>query len=184
MIGMLKRIAGSKVDVLVPVVCLLASASALAGAYISQYGFGFQPCNLCYYQRVPYWSIIGISVVALLLREKRALLLFFIFTCVIAFAVEGGIAFFHVGVEQKWWEGLDTCGGGDIPMTMEALRAKIADAPLARCDDPAFLFLGLTMAAWNVVYSAGLLLFSVCGFFAVKSYKAENKTDVEETTTV
>lgn len=135
------------------------SAIALAGAYTSQYGFGFQPCNLCIYQRIPYAVLIGIAVIAVLLRKKEMLLLILLVLCDVALIAEAGIAFFHVGVEQKWWEGLDTCGGGEVALTMEQLRAQIANAPLARCDDPSFVFLGFTMAAWNVAYA--LLLWMV-----------------------
>ena len=153
-----------------PLILMLASVTALAGAYISQYVFGYQPCNLCLYQRVPYAVVIGLSLLALFLRSKPGLIWWIVGICVLALMVEVGIAAFHVGVEQKWWEGLDTCGGGDVPMTMEELRAMIANAPLARCDDPGFYFLGLTMAAWNVFYALSLAVLGIVGCIGIKRH--------------
>lgn len=76
------------------------------------------------------------------------------------FLVNAGIAFFHTGVEQHWWAGLETCsGGGSEPQTLEELRQQLFTAPAARCDTPAFVFMGLSMAGWNVLYCLGLSAF-------------------------
>ena len=50
------------------VLILVTSIFALAVAYISQYGFGFEPCVLCYYQRIPYFAVIVLSLLSLSIR--------------------------------------------------------------------------------------------------------------------
>jgi disulfide bond formation protein DsbB len=39
---------------------------------------------------------------------------------------------------------------------LDDLRAEIMAAPVVRCDEASWLFLGLSMAGWNVLYSGGL----------------------------
>jgi disulfide bond formation protein DsbB len=70
-----------------------------------------------------------------------------------------GIGAFHAGVEQGWWQGPTSCSGGDIgAMSADELLDSIMAAPLVRCDEIAWSFLGLSMAAWNAAISLGLAL--------------------------
>ena len=71
-----------------------------------------------------------------------------------------GIALYHVGIEQSWWQGPQSCtGGADIGvLSSEALLNKILNAPITRCDDIAWQFAGLSMAGWNMILSLLLCL--------------------------
>ena len=69
-----------------------------------------------------------------------------------------GIAIFHVGVEQGWWQGTAACTGASTAgMTTEELTQAIMNAPVTRCDEPAFVFLGISMAGYDAIYAALLL---------------------------
>jgi len=151
----------SNAELFLPLLLLLATGSAIVGALLSQYVWGFNPCNLCIFQRIPYYIIIALSILAIFLRKKPTSVIILICFCIIGFLAEIGIAGFHVGVEQKWWPGTESCGGGDVASSIEALRAQIMGAPISRCDDPSFYFLGITMAAWNLIYSLFLLIFTL-----------------------
>jgi len=71
--------------------------------------------------------------------------------------VGAGIAFYHAGVEQHWWEGPTTCTSQGIAgLSGEDLMAQIMDAPIVRCDEIPWSMFGLSMAAWNGVVSLGL----------------------------
>ena len=50
---------------LAPFGIFAVSATALANAYIAEYGFGLEPCILCLYQRVPY-AVAGVLGLAAL----------------------------------------------------------------------------------------------------------------------
>ena len=67
-----------------------------------------------------------------------------------------GLAGFHVGVEQQWWAGLAACGGGAPAETAAELRERLLNTLPARCDEAAWTFFGLSMAAWNGLLSLGL----------------------------
>lgn len=142
----------------IPLVPFLASALALGGAYVAEYGFGLRPCVLCLYQRIPYATAMALSLTALLIWRKRNVLLPLLALCGLAFSIGGFIAVYHVGVEQKLWRGTEHCGdSGAPPSSIEELREQILKAPVVRCDEPAFVFLGLSMAGWNLLYSLALM---------------------------
>ena len=47
-----------------------ASILILGTAYVFQYGFGYQPCELCYFQRYPYMIAIPVAAIAFLTRRR------------------------------------------------------------------------------------------------------------------
>jgi disulfide bond formation protein DsbB len=141
-----------------PLLVLAASLAILGAALASQYLGGLAPCELCLWQRWAYVATIGLGLAALLAGGRlRAGL---IGLAALAFLAGAGIAGFHVGVEQHWWAGLPGCSAGTGAQTLEALRAQVLAAPVVRCDEVAFSFLGLSMAGWNVVASLVLAVFS------------------------
>lgn len=130
----------------------------LGMAFLAQYGFGLAPCELCLWQRWPYAAAIVFALGALVLPKLRPALLAL---AGLSILVSGGIAVFHVGVEEKWWQGLASCGGAPTPNSIEALRAQLMAAPIVRCDEAAFRFLGISMAGWNVLWSLALGSFAL-----------------------
>ena len=131
------------------------SALALAGALVSQYAFGLAPCALCIWQRWPHVAAVLIGVLWLLALPRPWVA---VLGAVAALAT-AGVGGFHVGVEQLWWAGLDSCSGGPgiTALSVDTLLDPTADvAAPVRCDEIAFSFLGLSMAGWNMVVSLGL----------------------------
>ncbi len=129
------------------------SAALLAGALAFQYIGGLFPCPLCIWQRWPHLAAVGIGVLALLL-PGRVLPLLGALTAL----TTAGIALFHTGVEQGWWEGLASCTGGSLAglSAEQLLNPSVAIAAPVRCDQVAWDFAGLSMASWNGILSLGL----------------------------
>ncbi len=146
-------------------VMLLSSVLILITVYIFQYGFGYQPCDLCYYQRYPYFLVIGLMALALLADKKLdtglAQVSFLLLgVAVLAMFVDAGIALYHVGVEQQWWQGPTACSSGAVGEgSVEDLLKQVADSRVVRCDEPAWTLLGISMAGYNIAYALGLGLF-------------------------
>ncbi len=136
-------------------IAMLGSAALLAGAFGFQYIGGLAPCQLCLWQRWPHAAAMLIGVLALVLGW-RALALF----GGLAALTSAGIGMFHVGVEQKWWEGLASCTAGSIKglSTADLLNPNIVVAAPVRCDEIAWQLLGVSMAGWNVILSLGLVV--------------------------
>lgn len=133
----------------------LGSAALLAGAFGFQYIGGLAPCQLCLWQRWPHAAAIVIGGLALALGTRLLPAL-----GALSVLTAAGIGAFHVGVEQKWWEGLASCTAGSIKgiSTADLLNPDIIVAPPVRCDAIAWQLAGISMAGWNVILSVVLAL--------------------------
>lgn len=135
------------------VVAAGGSAALLAGAFFFQM-LGYAPCKLCLWQRWPHGAAIVIGALAVT-TGLRALPI----AGAAAAALTGALGVYHAGVELRWWTGPDTCtSSGDLGGSTEALLDQILAAPLVRCDEIAWVFAGLSMAAWNAILSFALML--------------------------
>jgi len=155
----------------VPLGVMAASVVALGSAYVAEYGFGLKPCVLCLYQRVPY-GLAGVLALAALSFPRGATRANLVAGCAFLFLIGGGIAFYHVGVEQHWWASAAGCGG-TLPLDMSAsdLRAALMEPPDPACDAPSWTFLGLSMATWNVPVSLALAGLAWHGFTRMRGRK-------------
>lgn len=131
------------------------SAGLLAGALAFQYLGGLAPCALCIWQRWPHLAAVLIGLVALKAGGRVLPVL-----GALAALTSAAIGVFHVGVEQKWWEGLATCSAGSIEGISAAdLLNPAADvAAVVRCDAIAWSLMGISMAGWNVMASVVLAI--------------------------
>ena len=146
-----------------------ASVTALGSALTSQYVGGLAPCVLCLYQRAAYAAVIMISGAGLGLAFSPAPKIEWvrglIALCGLALLIGAGIAAFHVGVEQHWWAGTESCGAGaGTAKTVEELRAQLMAAPITRCDEVAWSLFGISMAGYNVIASLALAGFAFAGW--------------------
>ena len=136
----------------------LLAAAAPAFAWSTEGLFGLAPCELCLWQRWPYWVAAGLALAAVFIKPARRLLGGL---AVLAILGSAAVAALHVGVEQGWWPSpLPGCrapvvaGGGSQDAMLQALPAK----PNKPCDAPTYLIPGLplSMAAMNLLYALGL----------------------------
>jgi len=70
-----------------------------------------------------------------------------------AVAISGAIGVYHAGVEAKIFEGITTCTALPRGASTADLLKQITHAPLVRCDQVQFEFLGISMAGWNAILS-------------------------------
>jgi len=139
---------------------IFASIFALISAYVSQYYFGFEPCKLCLYQRKPFFIIIFLCLVVFLFFKQEKYKKVAIFLSLFLLLINASIAVYHVGVEKKIFKISEGCAS-TIPQNVESieqLKNLLASAPIARCDEPKFFFLSLSMAAWNIIYCTFLII--------------------------
>lgn len=126
----------------VPVVLIMA-------VYVAQFGFGLAPCDMCWWQRYPHFAAIAFALVGLATRGTRlgnAL----VTLAALSIGISGAIGAFHAGVEYGWWQGPTACSStslGNDPL------ASIMNAPLIRCDTPAWTLFGISLAGFNFLVS-------------------------------
>src|SRR5205809_1000978 len=137
------------------IIVLLLPLALLAGAFGSQYLGGLYPCEMCWWQR--YAHMIALVPAALAFtapaESQRSRMLALL--AALAIAVSGAIGVYHAGVEAKIFQGFTTCTSNASGATTAELLKQISHAPLIRCDQVQFRFLGISMAAWNAILSLG-----------------------------
>lgn len=122
---------------------------ALLGAvYVAQYGFGLEPCEMCWWQRYALFAALPFALLGGLRPSARVLTAL----ALLAILVGGLIGAYHAGVEYGWWKGLTACTSGVSFGSGSALDA-IANAPMIPCDVVQFKFLGISFAGWNFLVS-------------------------------
>ena len=127
---------------------LAVPALLLGGAYISQYGFGLYPCEMCWWQRWPHFAAIGLALLSFFAPPKRL----WIALAAVAILISGVIGGFHAGVEYGWWEGVTNCAAIPSAGGGSALE-QIMNQPLVRCDAPAWTLFGISLAGYNFLIS-------------------------------
>jgi disulfide bond formation protein DsbB len=136
-------------------IAFLLPVALLGGALGSQYLGGLHPCELCWWQRYPH----GVAIVVALLSftgpagSPRSRLL--VLLAALAIAVSGAIGVYHAGVEAKIFQGFTQCTALPKAASTAELLKEITHAPLIRCDEVQFRFLGISMAGWNAILSLG-----------------------------
>jgi disulfide bond formation protein DsbB len=140
-------------------IALLLPAALLIGAFGSQYLGHLYPCKMCWWQRYAHMVAFAIALIAFTgaARAPRARL-FTLLAC-LAIATSGVIGVYHAGVEAGVFAGFSTCDTLPKASSTAELLKQITQAPLIRCDQVQFSFLGISMAGWNAILSlAGAVL--------------------------
>lgn len=136
------------------IILFSAGTLPLAGALLSQYGFGYAPCTLCVWQRVPYVLAVLLAICAMWRPQHHRNITALIALCC---AASGTIGAFHAGVEQGWWAFESACTSGlGVSTSLEDLRSAIASAPLVACNQAMLNIGGISMAAGNALYGIAL----------------------------
>jgi len=126
---------------------------------------GYEPCELCLRQRWAYYLGIPVALLAALLAHARPGLSATLIGAVgVGFVLNAGLGVHHAGVEWGWWAGPSGCSGGvNVSSDAGALLESLRGAEVVRCDEPAFRFLGLSFAGWNVVTSLAIACLAAFG---------------------
>lgn len=139
---------------------LAVPALLLGGAYVSQYGFGLYPCEMCWWQRWPHFAALALALLSFAVAPAR------LWTALAggAILVSGAIGLFHAGVEYGWWPGITSCAAIVSAEGGSALES-IMNTPLVRCDEAAWDLFGISLAGFNFLIStaAALAIFRLLG---------------------
>ena len=134
-------------------IALLLPMALLGGALGSQYLGGLHPCEMCYWQRWPHGAAIVLAALAFTAPADSARSRNLTLLASLAIAISGAIGVYHAGVEAKIFEGFTTSTANATGATTADLLKQITHAPLVRCDQVQFRFLGISMAGWNAILS-------------------------------
>jgi len=134
-------------------IALVLPVALLGGALGSQYIGGLHPCEMCYWQRWPHAAAILFALLAFTSPAETVRSRNFTLAAALAIAISGIIGVYHAGVEARVFEGFTTCTAVAHGGTTADILKQITQAPLVRCDQVQFRFLGISMAGWNAILS-------------------------------
>lgn len=137
--------------------------SGLSIAYFSQHVLGIEPCAMCFTQRHIYLISIAATALTGLFGQSLRLIkwISLIVLC-------GNLSYssYHVGVEQKWWKGPDSCTstGQKLDLSqstdvdpIERLKKHLQTQKVVLCDEISWRILGVPATILNTIF-----LFILC----------------------
>ena len=143
-------------------------SSILISAYFIQYVLNVPPCQLCYYQRYPYYFATIVIILAFFkkinLKQVFILLLFTSF-------VSASLSFYHIGIEQSFFDELGSCTSDTKSNNTENLLKELQKQPVISCKNISFQIFGLSLATINFILSIILVL--LYGIFL--KYEKQNR---------
>lgn len=137
------------------VILVIAGATILSALFM-EYVLGMQPCLLCLYQRWPYYMGLPIATLVVAMGAGTGIARSGLALLGLVFVVSAGLGAYHALVEWKFFLGPAGCGGAAAPAagSMEDFMRQLQNVRVVSCTEPAWVFLGLSMAGWNAVVSA------------------------------
>jgi len=139
-----------KIDTYLKIIFLISLISIIS-AYFIEYVLGYQPCNLCLIERIPY----GLSLILIILnyffnQNKQ----FVILLLILVFAFSLLVSFYHFGIEQGFFEESTVCGIKDANnvISKEELLKQLQLKTIS-CKDVTFRIFGLSLTTFNIVIS-------------------------------
>ena len=139
-------------------ILLILSVLTLTTAFIIEYIFGYQPCNLCLIERIPY----GLSIIILLLNflfKKDQI--FYSVLLILIFLFSTLISIYHLGIEQGFIDESSVCASKGLDLTTKKdILNSLQDLNLS-CKDVAFKILGLSLTTYNIFISLFMLILSI-----------------------
>ena len=129
----------------------IISIVALTSAFFIEYALGYQPCNLCIYERIPYLMaiiIIALNYKFIDLEKYFILLLFFIFLAATI------LSLYHLGIEQGFIKESLVCDlkkGSDL-LSKDDILKQLQEKNI-NCKDVTFKIMGLSLTSYNILIS-------------------------------
>jgi disulfide bond formation protein DsbB len=148
----------------------LLGLAAILGAWGSELFGGLVPCELCLEQRLAYyWGLPVLALVLLLWhRLPRAVRLGGLVVAAAIFAWGTYLGAYHAGVEWGFWPGPTACTGAGGELSFSDLSNLNAAPRVVPCDQVQFRFLGLSLAGYNALVSAAIVVALLLGAVLVR----------------
>ena len=145
------------------------SLISLISAYFIEYILGYQPCNLCLIERIPYGLGIFLIFINFIFDKNQN---FIIILLILIFAFSFIISFYHLGIEQGFFEESAVCtikSANDILSKEELL--KQLQVKTTSCKDVTLKILGFSLTTINMIISLFLIILLTIIFINYEKYK-------------
>ena len=132
-------------------IIFFVSLISISFAYFIEYILGHQPCNLCVYERIPYFLAILIVIINYKFNKLEKYL---ILSLAIIFLIATILSLYHLGIEQGFIEESLLCDlekGANIVDKDEILK-QLQQKSIS-CKDVTFKIFGLSLTSYNILIS-------------------------------
>ncbi len=165
MVGLFTRFLAALTPLRAALLLLAAAFATIAGAWVFEWA-GYLPCELCLKQRWAYYAGVPLAAITAILAGSGARGAAAACFALLALVFAGSAIFgaYHSGVEWGFWEGPKDCTGtlARAPSMNDFLQ-QLNTVKVVRCDAVAIRIIGLSLAGWNAVISAGLVALASLG---------------------
>ncbi len=156
------------------VLMLLACAGLLGFGYYLQYVTGLEPCPLCILQRLAFFALLAVSLVAAIHSPGKLGIRVYAGLGLLATTIGGALAGRQIWLQHLPAEQVPECGPGleymlDVFPVFEALRMILTGS--GECAEIDWTFLGLSIAQWSIGWF--VLLGIVCLYLLVAAGRFE-----------
>jgi disulfide bond formation protein DsbB len=144
----------------------LVGAATIAGAWFFELAIRLKPCPLCLEQREPYYIAIPLALIvafAAWRKAPRAIVIAGLLALAALMLWGAYLGVFHAGIEWGWWAGPQECSGAAPLGPATDFLKRLETINVTRCDEAAWRFLGLSLAGYNALISAGLAAVAMLG---------------------
>jgi disulfide bond formation protein DsbB len=142
------------------------AAVSLLIVHLMQNIWHIMPCELCLWQRYPYYIILSGAVLVPLRYGVLALKIQFG-----SFLVGAGLALYHTGLERNWWLG-GSCTTQKLAQNAspQDILLQLQASPLVKCDQISWHLWGLSLTNYNLLLC--LVGAGVLGYFLLRFLKS------------
>ena len=139
-------------------ILFILSITILTTAYVIQYIFGYQPCNLCIIERIPY----ALAIIILILNYKfKKDQVFYSVLLLLVFSFSFLISLYHLGIEQGFVDESNICRSNSVDLITKEEILKFLQKIKVSCKDVAFKIFDLSLTTYNIIISILMFLISV-----------------------
>ena len=134
----------------------VVSLISIISAYFIEYVLGYQPCNLCLIERIPYGlSLILITSNFIFKKMEK----FFIILLTLIFIFSFLISIYHFGIEQGFFQESSVCGLRNATeiLSKEELLKQLNERTIS-CKDVTFRIFGLSLTSINIFISLMIII--------------------------
>ena len=133
------------------ILTFVISLFALISAYFIEYILGYQPCNLCLIERIPY---MGALIIIIINYKFNHLEKYLILLLVFIFLASTLISLYHLGIEQGFIAESLVCDlkNNSKILSKEEILQQLQQK-IVSCKDVTFKIFGFSLTTLNIIIS-------------------------------
>ena len=148
---------------------LLVQILILFSVYYIEYVMNVYACKLCKYQRLPFF--FNIALLFLLILNKNRFF-YILYVLVISVVINICIAFYHVGIERKFFTESQVCISKETPKNQKDLLNQLINNQKTGCKEVRFKLFKLSLSELNLI--ANVVFLFICGHIIRYEKKQKN----------